>query len=278
MKHTAKPEKGPSVEYFTSRTARLGRRDTDMSSYTASVRLATSAQWYMALTRSCSCWGTMRRLMETASTSARQSASASGSANFIMLGGSTSGTPPTLVDTTNSPHDAASSSAMQKASVREQFRNICPLTNTSLTSWCGTAPSSSILSCSRHLSRISSSSSFLGPSPPMMKCTFVTLAHTSGMTFTSRSTPFRYTSLLSSTMFTVFCGLRREGSGANLVVSTALGMAETRVGCTAARRTRFSLQVWDTQITWSTSERVAVRALLMWMEARSAKPKREWSV
>jgi hypothetical protein len=63
-----------------------------------------------------------------------------------MLGGSTSGTPPTFVLTTNSPHlcvdvlsegydesdvrdydsthDAASRIAMQKLSVREQFRKM----------------------------------------------------------------------------------------------------------------------------------------------------------
>jgi hypothetical protein len=47
-----------------------------------------------------------------------------GSANFIMEGGRTSGTPPTFVETTKRPQDAASSRAMQKDSVREQFKNI----------------------------------------------------------------------------------------------------------------------------------------------------------
>ena len=70
----------------------------------------------------------------------------------------TSGTPPTLVETTNKPQDAAeywcgvrsdgrtahacipSNNAMQKDSVREQFKNMCPRTSTSRTLWWGTAP------------------------------------------------------------------------------------------------------------------------------------------
>jgi len=44
--------------------------------------------------------------------------------NSIMLLLRTSGMPPTAVLTTNSPEDAASTIAMQKASVREQFKNM----------------------------------------------------------------------------------------------------------------------------------------------------------
>lgn len=45
----------------------------------------------------------------------------------------TSGTPPTLVLTTKSPQQAASRMAMQKDSVSEQFRKMCPRTSTSRT-------------------------------------------------------------------------------------------------------------------------------------------------
>lgn len=64
----------------------------------------------------------------------------------------------------------------------------------------------------------------------MMKCALLTLEHTSGITFTSRSMPFLYTSLLSSTILMVFAGLLREGSGVNFSVSTAFGMVEIRLG------------------------------------------------
>jgi hypothetical protein len=57
-------------------------------------------------------------------------ASGEGSANFIMEGGRTSGTPPTFVETTNRPQEAASKRAIQNDSVKEQLRKICPLTNT----------------------------------------------------------------------------------------------------------------------------------------------------
>ena len=50
--------------------------------------------------------------------------SSSVSENIIMSEGKTSGIPPTFVDTTNSPQDAASTMAMQKASVKEVFRKI----------------------------------------------------------------------------------------------------------------------------------------------------------
>jgi hypothetical protein len=52
--------------------------------------------------------------------------SATGSQSLIKWGGSTSGTPPTRVLTTNNPHDAASTIAIQNASVNEQFTKIFP--------------------------------------------------------------------------------------------------------------------------------------------------------
>lgn len=45
--------------------------------------------------------------METASIKASDKASTFGSAKLIIEGGNTSGTPPTFVDTTNNPHEAA---------------------------------------------------------------------------------------------------------------------------------------------------------------------------
>ena len=41
-------------------------------------------------------------------------------------------------------------------------------------------------------------------------------------------------------MFTVCAGLLREGSGVNLVGSTALGTVDTIEGCSWARSTKFS--------------------------------------
>lgn len=57
-----------------------------------------------------------------------------GSANDAISSGNTSEIAPTLVDTTYNPEAAASTIAMQKASVKDVFMNICPLTNTFLTS------------------------------------------------------------------------------------------------------------------------------------------------
>ena len=120
-------------------------------------------------------------------------------AKTTMSGGSTSGTPPTFVATVSRPHAAASRMAMQKASVREQLRNSCPRTSTSLTSSCLTSPSSSTLSYSMCFSTISSTCSLLGPSPPMMKYNSGSLAAISATTSTRRSTPFRYTRRVMAT-------------------------------------------------------------------------------
>jgi hypothetical protein len=70
---------------------------------------------------------------DIASIIASESDSTLGSEKLIIEGGSTSGTPPTLVETTNKPQEAASNKAIQNDSVNEQFKKICPLTKTSLT-------------------------------------------------------------------------------------------------------------------------------------------------
>ena len=64
----------------------------------------------------------------------------------IISFGKTSGIPPTLGLTTSNPQEAASTIAMQNASVKLVFKNICPLTSTSLTYLLGTPPSNSTLS------------------------------------------------------------------------------------------------------------------------------------
>jgi len=51
-----------------------------------------------------------------------------GSHRSIMSGGKTSLTPPTLLLTTKSPQQAASKLAIQNASVKVGFMNICPFT------------------------------------------------------------------------------------------------------------------------------------------------------
>ena len=119
----------------------------------------------------------------------------SGLAMRIICCGSTSGTPPTRVLTTSRPQLAASTMAMQNASVNDVLRKMWPFTSTyagapgvrracqrlqpggartrpaaanrtSRTSECFTAPMSSTRSCSWYFSRICSRSMRLGPSPP----------------------------------------------------------------------------------------------------------------
>mmetsp|Transcript_13229 Transcript_13229/g.50669 ORF Transcript_13229/g.50669 Transcript_13229/m.50669 type:complete len:214 (-) Transcript_13229:647-1288(-) len=168
--------------------------------------------------------------------------------------------------------------AMQKDSVSEQLRKMWPLQSTSRTPECCTAPSSSTRSCSWWRSRISSSRSRFGPSPPMMKRTAGYSRQMRGMTSTTRSIPLRYTSRLIITMLIVPCGHTSPGSGVKRVGSTALGIAEVRLGGSAALSTKFSRQVWDTQMQWSTSAMLYLHILLTHTDARSAKPNREWSV
>mmetsp|Transcript_546 Transcript_546/g.1930 ORF Transcript_546/g.1930 Transcript_546/m.1930 type:complete len:218 (-) Transcript_546:426-1079(-) len=204
-------------------------------------------------------------------------ASTSGGAKVIISGGKTSGTPPTAVLTTLSPQDAASSRAMQNASVREQFRKTSACTSTDRTSLGATAPSMVTRPSSPCADRICSSTPRLGPSPPTSQRTAGNLAHISGMTSTSRSMPFLYTRRLTTAMVTT-PGVRWEGSGVNTAVSTALGMTNTRSGSNPARSTVFSLLVWETQMTAWMSHRVNLRSLFVWTLLESWKPKREWSV
>lgn len=57
-----------------------------------------------------------------------------GLAKYIICGGRTSGTPPTSVETTINPQQAASNIAIQNDSVNEVFKNMCPLNKIFLTS------------------------------------------------------------------------------------------------------------------------------------------------
>lgn len=69
------------------------------------------------------------------------------------------------------PHDAASTIAIQKASVRDVLRKMSPDTRKSRTSLCRKLPRRSTLSCSLKCSRTSSRRIRLGPSPPTKKRT-----------------------------------------------------------------------------------------------------------
>ena len=112
-----------------------------------------------------------------------------GSASRMRSLGSTSGTPPTLVLTTcrlsggkvgegvldirsacsrrrPHPQQAASTIAMQNASVREVLRKMSPCTSTPLTSECSSVPRRRTRSCSWCCSHTSSRRTRLGPSPP----------------------------------------------------------------------------------------------------------------
>ena len=141
-----------------------------------------------------------------------------------MCGGSTSGMPPTFVLTQSNPQEAASRIAMQNASVNDGLRNICPRQRTFLTSECGKDPRSSTLSEMLYLSLISFKIFILGPSPPIIKCTFGYFLKISGITSTSRSTPFLSVNLQIETIFIVFLGFLSAGSGVKELTSTELGM------------------------------------------------------
>mmetsp|Transcript_28579 Transcript_28579/g.62582 ORF Transcript_28579/g.62582 Transcript_28579/m.62582 type:complete len:218 (+) Transcript_28579:320-973(+) len=217
----------------------------------------------MALTSWCSCRGSTCGRRSRASLTAPSRASAQGGASSSMWAGSTSGTPPTRVLTTSSPQLAASSNAMQKASVRDMLRKSWPRLSTRATSACGTCPSSSTRSSRRWVRSISATSGYLGPSPPMMKCTWGNLAHTRGTRSMRRSTPLRYAKRDMTTMLTVGpCG-RELRSGWKREESTALGITETRSGWTLARRTVFSLLVCETQIMCGVSASVNSRTLFV---------------
>ncbi len=99
--------------------------------------------------------------------------------------------PPTRVLTTCSPQAAASTMAMQKASVSEELRKMSPITSTSRTLSCLIGPSSVTRDCSRCRSITSSRMIRFGPSPPIRNLISGYLAQMEGMTPASRSMPFR---------------------------------------------------------------------------------------
>jgi hypothetical protein len=84
-----------------------------------------------------------------------------------MWGGRTSGTPPTSVETTVNPQQAASNIAMQKDSVNEVFKNIWPLESVFLTSEWWSSPRISTLSCNCYIFTISLNICNLDPPPPI---------------------------------------------------------------------------------------------------------------
>ncbi len=64
-----------------------------------------------------------------------------------------------------------------------------------------------------------------------------------------KSVPFLNANLLMATILMVLDGLLYDGSGVNLVQSTALGMTEMSDGFRNALNDRFSLEVYETDIT-----------------------------
>lgn len=68
------------------------------------------------------------------------------------------------------PHAAASTMAIQYASVRDVLRKMCPRVRTSRTCECSRHPSRVTRSCNPPRSRTSSSNQRLGPSPPIRNC------------------------------------------------------------------------------------------------------------
>lgn len=124
------------------------------------------------------------------------------------------------------PEQAASTIAIQNASVKLVFKKIFPWINTFLTWWCFIDPNNITRSCNKCFSRICSNSILLGPSPPFLTSnnhikktlicifflisfslyydylyiyfylpiinrTFLCISHILGITATSKSIPFR---------------------------------------------------------------------------------------
>mmetsp|Transcript_18598 Transcript_18598/g.42988 ORF Transcript_18598/g.42988 Transcript_18598/m.42988 type:complete len:350 (+) Transcript_18598:403-1452(+) len=282
---TTSPDKPPS------RRCRRKRRRKDiggslmMRSYTRTVCTATRCQLYMRSMRRWASHGSRafppssRRI---ASRTPRTSESTSGSHKTIMSGSRTSGTPPTFVETTSSPQLAASSMAMQKDSVSEQFRKTWHRRRTPATSLCGTAPRKVTRSCRRSRSTISWRFSSLLPSPPTMKSTWGRRAQTFGMIPTNRSTPFRYTNR-DTTPTLIRSPSPRAASGSDAGVnfdgSTAFGMTSILPGSSLARRIRLSRQACETQMAaFSVAPRVVSSTRFRTTPARSSNWKSEWSV
>jgi len=70
------------------------------------------------------------------------------------------------------PQEAASTIAIQYASVKDVFKNICPRLSTLHTCECSKLPNNVTCSPIFKLLRMSSSSSRLGPSPPIINWTY----------------------------------------------------------------------------------------------------------
>ena len=142
--------------------------------------------------------------------------------------------------------------AIQKLSVKLQFKNKCPRHRTDQTCEFGTAPINSTQSWSWCRSTISSSASRLGPSPPIIKSTWGNDWQMAGRNGTKKWIHFRYP-----------IGTRQqfELCGSNL-----------------ARKNKFSRRVYDTAMHASTVDKVADWTWFKTTEARSFNPKREWSV
>ena len=81
-----------------------------------------------------------------------------------------------------------------------------------------------------------------------------------------------------TTIFMVFIGYLFEGSGLNLLQSTALGMTDMFLGLREALIDKFSLLMCETLIAWSTSLSMNFKILLTWNDAASLNANNEWSV
>ena len=106
-----------------------------------------------------------------------------------MTPGNTSGTPPTAVATTNNPQLAASTIAVQNASVNEQFKKISPRRKMFGTSSCFESPKNSIFPLHSFLcvfSHTSRKCGSIGPDPAIMKRTFLFSFNVNGISFARR--------------------------------------------------------------------------------------------
>mmetsp|Transcript_32094 Transcript_32094/g.102108 ORF Transcript_32094/g.102108 Transcript_32094/m.102108 type:complete len:245 (+) Transcript_32094:264-998(+) len=242
---------------------------------------ATFSQLYIRRTRSWNSAASTVGRRSMAAPMASRSASGSGGARMAMSSGSTSGMPPTSVLTGSRPQAAASRMAMQKDSVSEQLRKICPRASTRGTSGESTCPRISTRSWSSWFSRVSSRMKRFGPSPPMMMYTFGCRRQSSGSTFTSRSMPLRSVSRLRMTIFTegtraapspTCVGLTFAASGWNRDVSTAFGMTCTSAAGSCERTQRFSAQASDTAMARSAPASAHLSSPFTCTLVRSPKP------
>lgn len=111
-----------------------------------------------------------------------------------------------------------------------------------------------------------------------MKYTYGNFLHIVGTTSTNKSTPFLNVNLLITTILTVFNGYLLDGSGLNLLQSTALGITLIFLGSNDALMLKFSLLICDTDTAWSTSDNINFKILLTWNDAASLNANNEWSV